>query len=89
MSLNPAPMTLGNMRANGMRTLAVRCLGRGYGYSPVLDVAGYHDDVPVPSFGPRLRCERNTDRHGDRGRRRIERTATHRQAVRRAACRAR
>jgi hypothetical protein len=23
----------------------------------VLDVAGYPDDVPVPAFGPRLRCE--------------------------------
>jgi hypothetical protein len=51
-------MTLGNMRGNGVCTLAVWCLGRGCGYSAVLDVAGYPDDVPVPSFGPRLRCER-------------------------------
>jgi hypothetical protein len=27
---NPTPMTLGNMRANGVRTLAAWCLGRGY-----------------------------------------------------------
>ena len=33
-------------------------LGRSCGYSAVLDVSGYPDDVPVPAFGPRLRCER-------------------------------
>jgi hypothetical protein len=27
---NPTPMTLGNMRANGVRTLDEWCLGRGY-----------------------------------------------------------
>jgi hypothetical protein len=26
---NPTPMTLGNMRSNGVRTLAAWCLGRG------------------------------------------------------------
>jgi len=58
MPSDPAPMTLGNMRANGVRTLAVWCLGRNCGHSSVLDIAGYPDDVPVPSFGPRLRFER-------------------------------
>jgi hypothetical protein len=24
----------------------------------ILDVSGYGDDMPLPSFGPRLRCER-------------------------------
>jgi hypothetical protein len=51
-------MTLGNMRANGVRTLAVYCDGRGCDHRTVLDVSAYPDDVPVPSFGPRLRCER-------------------------------
>jgi hypothetical protein len=51
-------MTLGNMRANGVRTLAAWYLGRGCDHFRVLDVSGYPDDVPVPSFGPRLRCER-------------------------------
>ena len=41
----------------GVRTLAAWCLGRNCGHSAVLDVAGYPDDVPVPAFGPRLRCE--------------------------------
>jgi hypothetical protein len=45
------------MRTNGVRTLAAWCLGRNCGHSAVLDVAGYPDDVPVPAFGPRLRCE--------------------------------
>jgi hypothetical protein len=29
---NPNPMTHGNMRANGVRTLAAWCLGRGCDY---------------------------------------------------------
>ena len=49
-------MTFANMRANGVRTLAAWCLGRGCNHFRVFDVSGYADDVPVPSFGPRLRC---------------------------------
>ncbi len=52
------PMTLGNMRANGVRTLDVWCSGRGCGRHSVVDVESYGDDVPVPWFGPRMRCER-------------------------------
>lgn len=51
------PITLGNMHANGERTLAVWCSGRGCGRCRVIDVEHYGDDVPVPWFGPRLRCE--------------------------------
>jgi hypothetical protein len=50
-------MTLGNMRTNGVRTRAVWCLGLGCDHHFILDVNGYPDDLPVPSFGPRLRCE--------------------------------
>lgn len=42
------PMTLGNMRANGVRTLAVWCSGSGCGRRRVVDVERYADDVPVP-----------------------------------------
>ena len=49
-------MTLGNMRANGVRTLAVWCGGRCCNHHRVIDVDGYSDDVPVPSFGPRMVC---------------------------------
>ena len=49
-------MTLGNMRANGVPTLAAWCLGRGCNHYRILDVSDYADDVPVPSFGSRLVC---------------------------------
>lgn len=48
------PMTLGNMRANGVRTLDVWCGALGCNHHRVLDVSGYADDVPVPAFGPRM-----------------------------------
>jgi len=48
-------MTLGNMRSLGGHTLAVWCDGRGQ-HHKVLDVSSYGDDVPVPSFGPRMVC---------------------------------
>ena len=53
---NPPPMTLGNVRANGVRSLDVWCSGRGCNHFRVLDVSRYPDDVPVPSFGPRMVC---------------------------------
>jgi|BarGraNGADG00212_1021973.scaffolds.fasta_scaffold28024_3 hypothetical protein len=42
------PMTLGNMRENGVLTLAVWCLGRGCNHRSILDVSGCPDDVAVP-----------------------------------------
>ena len=54
-------MTFGlplNMRENGVRMLTAWCLGRGCHHHFVLDVSGYPTDLPVPSFGPRLRCTR-------------------------------
>jgi DNA-directed RNA polymerase subunit RPC12/RpoP len=50
------PMTLGNMRQNGVRGLDVTCLHCGYRIE--VNVDAYLDDVPVPSFGPRMRCSR-------------------------------
>jgi hypothetical protein len=41
-------MTLGNMRENGVLTLAVWCLGRGCNHRSILDVSGCPDDVAVP-----------------------------------------
>jgi hypothetical protein len=41
-------MTLGNMRQNGVRTLAVTCGALWCHHEAVLDVAAYSDDLPVP-----------------------------------------
>jgi hypothetical protein len=49
-------MTLGNMRANGVRTLAVHCGGRLCYHQAVLDVSGYPNHTPVRAFGPRMVC---------------------------------
>jgi len=48
------PMTLGNMRANGVRSLIV--FRHACHRETALDVEAYPDDVPVPSFGPRPVC---------------------------------
>jgi hypothetical protein len=50
------PMTLANMRANGVRTLDVQCAAIDCRHSAVLDVSGFPDDATVPFFGCRLRC---------------------------------
>jgi uncharacterized protein YodC (DUF2158 family) len=42
------------MRQNGVRRLDVSCWQCRH--SAVLDVDRYGDDVPVPSFGPRMVC---------------------------------
>ena len=46
------PMTLANMRAQGVRSLWVVC--ELCHHEAVLNVDGYGDAVPVPAFGPRM-----------------------------------
>ena len=47
-------MTLANMRANGIRALAVSCtICR---HAALLNVDRFADSVPVPAFGPRMVC---------------------------------
>jgi hypothetical protein len=48
------PMTLGNMRANGVRSIAVNC--SLCHHRAVLLVDPWPDHVTVPSFGPRMVC---------------------------------
>jgi len=49
-------MTLGNMRQNGVRTLAVTCGALRCHHQAVLNVTGFADDLTVPAFGPRMVC---------------------------------
>ena len=48
------PMTLANMRHNGVRSLSIRC--ELCHHEAVLNVDGYDEGVAVPSFGPRMVC---------------------------------
>jgi hypothetical protein len=48
------PMTLANMRANGVRSLSVRC--ELCHHEPVINVDAYAETVTVPSFGPCMVC---------------------------------
>jgi hypothetical protein len=50
----PIPMTLGNMRAQGVRSLAISCWVCHHG--AVLGADAWSDDVHVPWFGPRMIC---------------------------------
>ena len=47
---NANPHDLGNMRANGVRTLAAWCLGRGCNHYRVLYVSGYPDDRQIAGW---------------------------------------
>jgi hypothetical protein len=49
-------MTLANMRLHGVRSLAVTCGALWCHHQAVLDVAGFADDVIVPSFASRMVC---------------------------------
>jgi hypothetical protein len=51
-------MTLGNMRANGVRSLIAWCSNVNCGHEAIVNVDSQADDVFVPSLGPRMRCER-------------------------------
>jgi len=50
------PMTLGNMRANGVHSLAVSC--HLCHHEAIMSASPWPDDVPVPVFGPRMVCTR-------------------------------
>jgi hypothetical protein len=49
-------MTLGNMRANGVRSLDVCCWLCHH--RAILNADPWPDHVPVPKFGPRMVCTR-------------------------------
>ena len=50
----PPPMTLANMRENGVRSLSVTC--ELCHHEAVMNVDAFDDAVPVPAFGTRMVC---------------------------------
>jgi hypothetical protein len=59
------PMTLGNMRANGVRSLIVHCSNVTCRHEAVVNVDSLPDDAPVPALGLRMRCDRCGQRGAD------------------------
>ena len=57
-------MTFGNMRTNGVRSLAITCGAQWCHHCGVLDESAYSDDVPVPAFGPRMVWSLGKERRG-------------------------
>ena len=50
------PMTLGNMRESGVRTLWIRCGALHCNHDAVMDVSAYGDEQAMSAFGPRMVC---------------------------------
>ncbi len=46
-----SPMTLGNMRENGVRSLLVTCSNVTCRHETIVNVDAYGDELFVPSFG--------------------------------------
>ena len=46
------------MRENGARSLLVTCSNVTCRHEKIVNVDAYDDDLFVPSFGPRMRCEK-------------------------------
>ena len=58
-------MTLGNMRAQGVRNLIAYCFNDSCRHQALIDVSSYPGDTPVPWFGGKVVCNKS----GARGRR--------------------
>src|SRR6516164_5689354 len=50
------PMTLANMRRQGVRKLIAYCLNDSCRHQALIDVSAYPDNVEVPSFQRRIKC---------------------------------
>jgi hypothetical protein len=59
------PMTLGNMRALGVRNLIAYCHNDACRQQAVIDVSGYPDVIEVPEFGKRAKCSKCGGRRVD------------------------
>jgi hypothetical protein len=52
------PLTLGSMRAQGVRSVWASCRSTGCGHEAALNVDALPDDLPVPEVALRLRCSK-------------------------------
>lgn len=59
------PMTLGNMRANGVRSLIVHCSNATCMHKAIVNVDHLPANAAVPALGLRMRCERCGQRGAD------------------------
>ena len=50
------PMSLGNMREHGVRSVEATCQEIGCGHAGSVDIDHLPDDVPVPAIALSLRC---------------------------------
>jgi transposase len=50
------PMTLGNMRRQGVRSLIAYCLNDACRHQAVIDVSSYPGDTPVTWFRSKVKC---------------------------------
>ena len=59
------PMTLKNMREQGVRGLAVYCLNHTCRHHTVISADDYADAIEVPSFARRMKCSQCGGRRVD------------------------
>ena len=59
------PMTLGNMRANGVRSLIVHCSNVQCRHEAIVNVDALPANAAVPVLGLRMRCDRCGRRGAD------------------------
>ena len=57
------PMTLGNMRRQGVRNLIAYCLNDACRHQALIDVLNYPDDIEIPSW--RAKCSKCGGRRVD------------------------
>jgi hypothetical protein len=61
----PAPMTIGNMRANGVRSLIVICTNVTCRHEAIVNVDGQSDAAFVPALSRLMRCQQCGQRGAD------------------------
>jgi hypothetical protein len=52
------PMTIGNMRSQGVRSVSAYCQSINCGHEAAFNVDAWPDELPVPDIALSLRCSR-------------------------------